>query len=83
MLTAAPRQARRAAWATGLLIGVGAAFAPLTWVLGLVFVAGALAVRRWLVAVDPVNAAIVVVTPFFVLFPWSLHLLTTPAAFLT
>ncbi|HEX4289476.1 MAG TPA: glycosyltransferase, partial [Trebonia sp.] len=82
MLTAAPRQARRAAWATGLLIGVAAAFAPLTWVLGLVFAVGALAARRWLIAVDPVNAAIVVVTPFFVLFPWSLHLLTSPSAFL-
>jgi GT2 family glycosyltransferase len=83
MLTAAPRQARRAAWATGLLIAVAAAFAPLTWVLGLVFVAGALAARRWLIAVDPVNAAIVVATPFFVLFPWSLHLLTSPSAFLS
>ena len=43
MLTAAPRQARRAAWATGLLIALAAAFAPLTWVLGLVFAVGALA----------------------------------------
>ena len=25
----------------------------------------------------------VIVTPFFVLFPWSLHLLASPAAFLT
>jgi GT2 family glycosyltransferase len=83
MLTAAPRQARRAAWATGLLVAVASAFAPLTWVLGLLFALGALAVRRWLVAVDPVNAAIVVVTPFFVLFPWSLHLLASPAVFLS
>ena len=44
---------------------------------------GVLAARRWLSSADPVNAAIVVVRPFFVLFPWSLHLLTTPAAFLT
>ena len=83
MLTAAPRQARRAAWATGLLIALAAAFAPLTWVLGLVLAVGALAARRWLVAVDPVNAAIVVVTPFFVLFPWSLRLLTSPSDFLS
>ncbi|HEY1822343.1 MAG TPA: glycosyltransferase, partial [Trebonia sp.] len=83
MLTAAPRQARRAAWATGLLVAVASAFAPLTWVLAVVLVLGALAVRRWLVAVDPVNAAIVVVTPFFVLFPWSLHLLASPSAFLS
>jgi GT2 family glycosyltransferase len=83
MLTAAPRQARRAAWATGLLIAVAAAFAPIAWVFGLVLAVGALAARRWLIAVDPVNAAIVVVTPFFVLFPWSLHLLTSPSAFLS
>src|SRR6185437_1782636 len=80
---AAPRQARRAAWATGLLIAVAAAFAPLTWVLGLVLAIGAVAARRWLVAVSPVNAAIVAVTPFFVLFPWSLHLLSSPSAFLS
>jgi len=83
MLTAAPRKARRAAWATGLLIAVAAAFAPLIWVLGLVFAVGALAARRWLAAADPVNAAIVVAAPFFVLFPWSLHLLTSPSAFLS
>ena len=83
MLTAAPRQARRAAWATGLLIALAAAFAPLTWVLGLVLAAGAMAARRWLIAVDPVNAVIVVVAPFFVLFPWSLHLLSSPSAFLS
>jgi hypothetical protein len=83
MLTAAPRQARRAAWATGLLIALAAAFAPLTWVLGVLFAAGALAARRWLVAVNPLNAAIVAVAPFLVLFPWSLHLLTSPSAFLS
>jgi GT2 family glycosyltransferase len=83
MLTAAPRQARRAAWATGLLIALTAAFAPLAWVLGTLFAVGTLAARRWLAAANPVNAAIVVVTPFFVLFPWSLYLLTNPSAFLS
>jgi GT2 family glycosyltransferase len=83
MLTAAPRQARRAAWATGLLIGLASAFAPLTWVLGGLFAAGALVARRWLTTADPLNPYIVIVTPFFVLFPWSLHLLTGPAAFLS
>jgi GT2 family glycosyltransferase len=82
MLTTAPRQARRAAWATGLLIATSSAFAPFTWVLGVVLAILALGARRWLIAVDPVNAAIVVVTPFFVLFPWSLHLLASPSAFL-
>ncbi len=83
MLTASPRQARRAAWAAGLLIAVAAAFAPFAWVLGVVFAAGALAARRWLVVVHPLNAAIVALTPFLVLFPWSLHLLTSPSAFLS
>jgi GT2 family glycosyltransferase len=83
MLTAAPRPARRAAWATGLLIALASAFAPLTWVLGVVFALGALAARRWLAAADPLNALIVIVTPFFVLFPWSLHLLAGPAVFLS
>ncbi len=83
MLTAAPRKARRAAWATGLLIALASAFAPLIWVLGVVFAIGALAARRWLTAADPLNAVIVIVTPFFVLFPWSLHLLAGPAAFLS
>jgi GT2 family glycosyltransferase len=83
MLTAAPRPARRAAWATGLLVGLAAAFAPLTWVLAVAFVLVALAARRWLYAFDPLNAAIVAATPFAVLFPWSLHLLSSRATFLT
>ncbi|TVZ07090.1 glycosyltransferase [Trebonia kvetii] len=83
MLTAAPRQARRAAWATGLLVALAAAFAPLAWVLGVAFAVAAVAVRRWLVAGDPVNALIVAVVPFLLLFPWSLHLLGSPSAFLS
>ena len=83
MVTAPPRQAHRAAWATGLLVGLAAAFAPLTWVLGVVFALGTLGARRWLATVNPLNAAIVIVTPFLVLFPWSLHLLSSPAAFLS
>jgi GT2 family glycosyltransferase len=83
MLTGTPKKARRAAWAVGLLVAVAAAFAPLAWILGVVFALGALAARRWLLAADPVNAVIVAVVPFFVLFPWSLHLLTDPIAFVT
>ncbi len=83
MLTGTPKKARRAAWAVGLLVAVAAAFAPLAWILGVVFALIVLAARRWLLAADPVNAAIVAVVPFFVLFPWSLHLLTDPTAFIT
>jgi len=83
MVTAPPRPARRAAWATGLLLALAAAFAPLVWVLGVVCVVFVLASRRVLWAIDPVHAAIVAVTPFLVLFPWSLHLFASPSAFLT
>jgi len=83
VLIAPPRQARRAAWATGLLVAVAAAFAPLVWVFGAVFAIIVVAARRWLWPVSLVNAAIVVVTPVLVLFPWSLHLLASPSAFLT
>jgi GT2 family glycosyltransferase len=80
MLTATPRKARRAAWAVGSLVALAAAFAPLAWIVGVVFAVGALAARRWLLSADPVNAAIVAVVPFFALFPWSLHLLSSPSS---
>jgi GT2 family glycosyltransferase len=83
ILTAAPRQARRAAWATGLLVAIATAFAPITWVFAVAFAVVALAIRRYFRAVTPVNAAVVAVAPFFVLFPWSLSLLTSPGSFLT
>jgi GT2 family glycosyltransferase len=82
MLTAPPRNARRAAWATGLLVALTAAFSPLVWVLALVFAISALLVRRRLWPVSRVDAAIVVVTPIAALFPWSLHLFASPSAFL-
>jgi len=82
MVTTPPRPARRAAWATGLLLGLAAAFAPLIWVLGVICAVFVLAGRRVLWAMDPVNVAIVAVTPFAVLFPWSLHLFASPSAFL-
>jgi GT2 family glycosyltransferase len=83
MLTGTPKKARRAAWAVGLLVAVAAAFAPLAWIFAVVFALGVLAARRWLLAADPVNSAIVALVPFFVLFPWSLHLLTDPVSFVT
>ncbi len=83
MLTAGPKKARRAAWAVGLLVALAAAFAPLTWILAVVLAIAVLAARRWVASADPVNAAIVALVPFFLLFPWSLHLLTDPAAFIT
>ena len=82
MLTAPPRQARRAAWAVGLLVALAAAFAPLVWVLGAVFAVIVVAARRWAWRAALVNAAIIIGTPFIVLFPWSLHLFASPSAFI-
>ncbi|HEY6791963.1 MAG TPA: glycosyltransferase [Trebonia sp.] len=82
MLTAPPRAARSAAWATGLLVAIAAAFVPIVWVVAAGLVLVLLAVRRWVWPVSVVNAAIVVVTPFAVLFPWSVKLVASPSAFL-
>ena len=83
-------QARRAAWATGLLIAVAAAFAPLLWVLGAVFASRPRRrlVRqqgwgRWLAQSARLTRRSSSPLPFFVLFPWSLHLLASPSAFFT
>jgi len=81
-LTAPARQARRAAWAAGLLVALAAAFAPLVWVLGAVFAVIVVAARRLAWPAALVNAAIIIGTPFIVLFPWSLHLFASPSAFI-
>jgi hypothetical protein len=83
MVTSPPRAARRAAWATGLLVALAAAFVPLLWVFAAAFAVVVLAARRWLWPVHPLDAAIVVATPFVVLFPWSLHLFANTRVFLT
>ncbi|MBO0804880.1 MAG: glycosyltransferase [Nocardiopsaceae bacterium] len=82
MLTAGPRAARRAAWATGLLVAFAAAFAPLVWPVAVVLIAVAVVVRRWLWPVSRIDAAIVAGAPLLLLFPWSLHLLGSPSALL-
>ena len=99
-LTAPPRRARSAAWATGLLVALAAAFVPLVWAVAAGLAIVVLVVGRWgwplLSSKLPfgrpsaggpwpfsiVNAAIVVLAPFAVLFPWSLHLVASPSAFL-
>jgi len=82
MLTRPHQLARRAAWATGLLVAVGAAFAPVLWLMTLVAAAAALiafrASRRGLLA----NLAIVVIVPPALLFPWSLQLAAHPSGLL-
>jgi len=71
------------AWALGLALGVTSAFAPLLWPLSaLVLLAGA-AVNLTLEGGRRRAAAavLVAVTPAAILFPWSLHALTHPSAF--
>ncbi len=82
MLTATPRAARSAAWTTGLLVAIAAAFVPVIWVVASGLVLVSLAVRRWAWPVSVANAAIVVIAPFAALFPWSVTLLSRPSAFL-
>ena len=82
MLTQPSRRARRAAWATGLLIAVAAAFVPLVWVVAVIIAAlGALAfarTRRSMAA----NLAIVALVPPVLLAPWTLDLIRRPSLLL-
>ena len=82
MLTGPPRAARRAAWATGLLVAVAAAFVPLVWPIAVVAALGVAVAWPWLGRRAAVNAAIVAAVPAVALIPWTFHLLTQPSAFL-
>ncbi|MGO9163439.1 MAG: glycosyltransferase [Streptosporangiaceae bacterium] len=80
IFTGPPRRARRAAWASGLVLAVGAAFVPLLWlmaVLGAVLAAVALRRVRLLI-----NLAIVVVVPLVLLLPWTVQLAASPGTLL-
>ncbi|HXZ75448.1 MAG TPA: glycosyltransferase, partial [Streptosporangiaceae bacterium] len=82
MLTGPPRAARRAAWTTGLLVGVAAAFVPLIWPIAVASALGVIVAWPRLGRAAAVNAAIVAAVPAVVLIPWTFHLLTSPSAFL-
>ena len=79
IFTAPGRRARRAAWASGLLIAIAAAFVPLIWVAA---VAGAILAavtigrgrRRILL-----NLVIAVAVPPVLLLPWTVQVATRPA----
>jgi GT2 family glycosyltransferase len=82
MLTEPPRQARRAAWGTGLLIAIAAAFVPLVWVVTVIVAALAglaFAQRRRAMAAD---LAIVALVPPVLLAPWTLDVARHPSALL-
>jgi GT2 family glycosyltransferase len=82
MLTEPPRRARRAAWGTGLLIAIAAAFVPLVWVVAVIVAALAglaFAQRRRAMAAD---LAIVALVPPVLLAPWTLDVARHPPALL-
>jgi len=82
MFSQPPRRARRAAWATGLAIAVGAAFVPLLWGIALVAAAlAALAFRTARPGTVP-NLGIVVLVPPVLLLPWTLQVVARPSLFL-
>jgi GT2 family glycosyltransferase len=84
MLTGPPRRARRAAWATGLLVAVAAAFVPLIWpiaVIGAIGLVAAWTAKPRLSRATAVNAAIAAVVPAAILVPWTFHLFTSGSAF--
>jgi GT2 family glycosyltransferase len=82
MFSQPPKIARRAAWATGLAIAVGAAFVPLLWPMAVVAaVLAALTLRRPGPALFG-NLAIVVLTPAVLLLPWLIQVLVHPSRLL-
>ncbi len=82
MFSQPPKLARRAAWATGLAITVGAAFAPLLWLLALAAAALA-AVTLYRIGRGVLgNLAIAALTPPVLLMPWILPLLEHPSLLL-
>jgi GT2 family glycosyltransferase len=73
------KRAKRAAWATALLVAIAAAFVPLVWLVAVLAAAGgALAFgrsrRRILV-----DLGIVAVVPPLLLMPWTLQIISHPA----
>jgi GT2 family glycosyltransferase len=82
MFTQPPRRATRAAWATGLVIAIAAAFVPLTWVvavLAAVVTAVTVGIGRPSVLR---NLGIVTVVPPVLLLPWTFQLAAHPAQLL-
>jgi hypothetical protein len=81
MLTKAPRLARRAAWATGLAIAVGAAFVPLLWLIALLALIPAAVVLRSRPAMLR-NLGIVALVPPVLLVPWTFQFIAHPSTLL-
>ena len=82
MLSGTGKQARRAAWATGLAVTIGTAFVPLLWPLTVAGALIALALRWRACRSLLTDVAIAVLTPPVLLLPWLLQLLKHPAQLL-
>jgi len=73
------KRAKRAAWATGLLVAIAAAFVPLVWLVAVLAAAGgALAFGRTRRGIL-VDLGIVAVVPPLLLMPWTLQVIGHPA----
>ncbi|MFD5784824.1 glycosyltransferase family 2 protein [Streptomyces sp. NPDC126933] len=72
----------RATWAYAFLLTFAMAFTPVVWPLALLAGLGVLALRRDEIAAYGPRVLAAVGTPVLLLAPWSLSLLTDPAAFL-
>ncbi len=82
IVTEAGRRASRAAWASGLLVAVGAAFVPLLWLVALVgCVITAIVLRNSKPGLLR-NLAIVALTAPVLLLPWTLSLISSPGSVL-
>jgi GT2 family glycosyltransferase len=81
MFSESRRLARRAAWATGLLVTVCTAFVPVLWPMAVVGAVIAAALLRRSSA-SLLNLVIVVATPPVLLLPWMLQLLAHPSLLL-
>ncbi|MFD9244182.1 glycosyltransferase family 2 protein [Streptomyces sp. NPDC059556] len=72
----------RATWAYTFLLTFATAFTPVVWPLAVLLGLGVLVVRRSDITAYGLRFLAAVGTPLLVLAPWSLTLLTEPAAFL-
>ncbi|MFD4376857.1 glycosyltransferase [Streptomyces sp. NPDC058486] len=72
----------RATWTYALLLTVTTAFTPIVWPLAVLLGLGVLAFRRDDITAYGLRFLAAVGTPVLALAPWSLSLLTDPAAFL-
>ncbi|MEU5220987.1 glycosyltransferase [Streptomyces sp. NPDC020807] len=72
----------RATWAYAFLLTLATAFTPIVWPIAVLLGLGVLAVRRSDITAYGLRFLAAAGTPLLVLAPWSLTLLTDPAAFL-